>query len=86
MRRQDGAWQSGPKLRKRQEMENRPASVSEGLSADHVQEDPSTPTVGPGVVGPRGRRAVRKLPHYNRMHYLQVRWGPVVRIVRRMAQ
>ena len=57
-------------------MGNRPASVSEGLSADHIQEDPSTPTVGPGVVGEQ----------YTRMHYLQVRWGLAVRIVRRMAQ
>ena len=71
---------------KRREMENRPASVSESLSADHLQEDPSTPTVGLGVVRLRGRRAVRKLPHYSRMHYLQVSWGLVVRIVRRMAQ
>ena len=36
---------------KRWEMGNRPASVYEGLSADHIQEDLSTPTVGPGVVG-----------------------------------
>ena len=42
---------------KRREMEKRPASVSEGPSADHIQEDLSTPTVCPGVDGPRGKES-----------------------------
>lgn len=37
-------------------MEHRPAAISEGLSADHIQ-DLLTPTVGPGVVRLRGEES-----------------------------